>query len=286
MPASQTLLLPPGLLPAAPSGGAPPEPQDPPADTTAAPTGGVEGSSPEEGPPAAPCQGSNTVRAKALDPAAVGGAQGGTEGGSQVTGTQTGMPAAVGGAQGVVLAPREGAPAPEDSELVTGGQEPREGLLHQAQPDQAQSDQARDVGAAEAGPMVAGAQSAAALLAAAGGGVPNQAQQPNQAQDAGAAEEVSAGEAAPKGVALLAQLASVAGGAPPPEAGSYPQLLQAFDVTVSGVHAPIDVCVRCIAALLGVLCAVQLSWIDLHILVPKTSCLLLSMLGCIKQGVL
>ena len=185
----------------------------------------------------------------------MGGAQGGTEGGSQGTGTQMSMPAAVDGAQGVV---REGAPAPEESELVIGGREPREGLPNQAQPDQAQSDQAQDVGAAVAGPMVAGAQSAAALLAAAGGGAPNQAQQPNQAQ-----EEVSAGEAAPKGVALLAQLASVAGGAPPPEAGFYPQLLQAFDVTVSGVHAPIDVCARCSAALLGVLCAVQLRWVEL-----------------------
>ena len=228
----------------------------------AAPTGGVEGSSPGEGLPAAPCQGFNTVRAQAVDPAAVGGAQGGTEGGSLVTGTQTSVPAAVDGAQGVVLAPREGAPAPEESEPVVGGQEPREGLPNQAQPDQAQSDQAQDVGAAEAGPMVAGAQSAAALLAAAGGGVPHQAQQFNQAQGAGAAEEVSAGEAAPKGVALLAQLASVAGGAPVPEAGSYPQLLQAFDVTVSGAHAPIDVCARCAAALLGVLCAVQSSWIE------------------------
>lgn len=188
------------------------------------------------------------------------GAQGGTKGGSQATGTQTGMPAAVDGAQGVVLAPREGALAPEESELVLGGQEPRGGLPNQAQPDHAQPDQAQDVGAADASPVVTGAQSAAALLAAAGGGAPNPAQQANQAQDAGAAEEVGAGEAAPKGVALLAQLASVAGGAPLPEAGSYPQLLQAFDVTVSGAHAPTDVCARCHAALLGVLCAVQLSW--------------------------
>lgn len=66
----------------------------------------------------------------------------------------------------------------------------------------------------------------------AGDAAPDQAPAPEQA--------LAPQDAAPKGAALLAQLASAVGAPMPQEPGSapasYPQLLQAFDVTVSGAH--------------------------------------------------
>ena len=66
----------------------------------------------------------------------------------------------------------------------------------------------------------------------AGDAAPDQAPAPDRAP---APQDV-----APKGAALLAQLASAVGAPMPQEPGSapasYPQLLQAFDVTMSGAH--------------------------------------------------